>query len=120
MANHNDLGKLGEQIAQKHLKVKNYLILDSNWRWGRGEIDLIAQYKDILVFVEVKTRKKITFGTPEEAVTLKKQELMYELAIEYMYNIQYEAEFRFDIVAITLEPTLDIRHFEDAFFPDWS
>lgn len=120
MANHNDVGKLGEQIAKKHLKAKNYSILDSNWRWGKGEIDLIVKEKEILVFVEVKTRKKATFGNPEESVTEKKQQLMYELAVEYMYQIGHEAEFRFDIIAILLDPTINIRHFQDAFFPNWS
>lgn len=120
MANHNDVGKLGEQIAKKHLEGKGYTILAQNWRWGKGEIDLIAQQNNILVFVEVKTRKKITFGMPEEAVSVKKQSLIYELAVEYMYRIQYETEFRFDVVSIILEPQKDIRHFEDAFFPNWS
>ena len=120
MANHNDVGKLGEQIAKKNLENKGYTILEHGWRWGKGELDFIAKKEDILVFVEVKTRKKITFGMPEEAVSHKKQTLMYELAVEYMYRIQYEAEFRFDIISIILEPQQEIRHFEDAFFPNWS
>ncbi|BDS10049.1 YraN family protein [Aureispira anguillae] len=120
MAKHNDVGDLGEQIAKKHLIVQNYQILDSNWRWGKGEIDLIAFHQGVLVFIEVKTRQKATFGMPEEAITPKKQMLIYELAIEYMYRTNYEAEFRFDVIAILLEPQLSIRHFEDAFFPNWS
>lgn len=120
MANHNDVGKLGEQIAKKHLEEKGYSILAHSWRWGKGEIDFIAQQKGILVFVEVKTRKKTTFGMPEEAVSQKKQTLMYELAVEYMYRTEYDKEFRFDIISIILEPQEDIRHFEDAFFPNWS
>lgn len=120
MANHNDVGKLGEQIAKKNLEEKGYTILAHSWRWGKGELDFIAQQGEILVFVEVKTRKKITFGMPEEAVSQKKQTLMYELAVEYMYRTQYEAEFRFDIISIILEPQQEIRHFEDAFFPNWS
>ncbi|WMX12810.1 MULTISPECIES: YraN family protein [unclassified Aureispira] len=120
MANHNDVGKLGEQIAKKHLKGAGYTILEHSWRWGKGEIDFIAQLDHILVFVEVKTRKKAIFGLPEEAVSSKKQNLMYELAVEYMYQAQYEAEFRFDVISIILEPQLEICHFEDAFFPNWS
>lgn len=119
MANHNDVGKLGEQIAKKYLEMIDYTILETNWSWGKGEIDLIVMHQDKMVFVEVKTRKKNTFGYPEEAVNSKKQGLMYELATEYMYQNSYEGEIRFDIVAITLTPKEDIKHFKDAFFPTW-
>lgn len=119
MDNHNELGRLGEQIAKKHLENQEYSILDCNWRWGKGEIDLIATIGKTLVFIEVKTRKTANFGDPEEAVSTKKQNLLYEVATEYMYRIQHEGEFRFDIIAITIEPQLDIQHFEDAFFPHW-
>jgi putative endonuclease len=81
MANHNDVGKLGEQIAKKNLANKGYTILEHGWRWGKGELDFIAKKDGVLVFVEVKTRKKITFGMPEEAVSQKKQTLMNELAV---------------------------------------
>ena len=119
MAKHNEIGKLGEQIAQKYLEAEGYTILETNWRWGRGEIDLIAQYKDVLVFVEVKTRSNTDFGQPEEAITVKKQNLFYELATEYMYRTGHEEEFRFDIVAIVLNPVQDLKHYQDAFFPVW-
>ena len=119
MAKHNDTGKLGEQIAQRFLKKKQFKILECNWRWGKGEMDIIAEKDDLLVFIEVKTRTKNTFGHPEEAISEKKQNLMYELATEYMYIISYEKEFRFDVIAIVLEPGLEIKHFEDAFFPHW-
>lgn len=119
MAKHNEIGKLGEQIAQKYLETEGYTILETNWRWGRGEIDLIAQYKDVLVFVEVKTRSNTDFGQPEEAITVKKQNLFYELATEYMYRTGHEEEFRFDIVAIVLNPVQDLKHYQDAFFPVW-
>jgi putative endonuclease len=119
MANHNDIGNLGEEIARKHLEKQGYKILLCNWRWGKGELDIIATEKSTLVFIEVKTRTKTTFGNPEEAISEKKQNLMYELATEYMYQIEHEEEFRFDIIAIVLEPSLQIKHFEDAFFPHW-
>lgn len=119
MDNHNKVGVFGEQIAKKHLENLSYTILETNWRWGKGEIDIIAKIDAILVFVEVKTRKTADFGDPEEAVSTQKQNLFYELSTEYMYRLNYEGEFRFDIIAITLEPQLDIRHFEDAFFPLW-
>ena len=116
MAEHNDLG---EKIACRYLSEKGYQILVQNWRWGKGELDIIVKKEAVLVFVEVKTRSTNTFGTPEEAVTEKKQNLLYELAVEYMYRIDHEAEFRFDIIAITMQPELEIKRFEDAFFPTW-
>lgn len=120
MANHNDVGHLGEQIAKKHLVHQNYQILACNWRWGKGEIDLIVEKDQRLVFVEVKTRRTAYFGPPEASVTAKKQAILFELAVEYMYSIQYEAEFQFDVIAIVLEPVLEIQHFKDAFFPNWT
>lgn len=119
MAKHNDVGSLGEQIAQNYLKQQGYQILAANWRWGKGELDLIAQWKQCLIFVETKTREQPNFGFPEEGVSAKKQQLMYELALEYSHQHHWEGEIRFDILAITLQPKLDIRHFQDAFFPNW-
>ncbi len=119
MAKHNELGYLGEQLAKKYLLGQNYLILEQNWRWGKGEIDIIALHDNILVFVEVKTRTTALFGYPEEAVSPKKQNMMYELAAEYMYKITHETEFRFDIIAIVMQPQQELKHFEDAFFPTW-
>lgn len=119
MANHNDLGSLGEQLAQEYLQGLNYTLVAQNWQWGKAEVDIIAYDKEVLVFVEVKTRQQATFGPPELAVTAKKQQLLYGLATEYMYQIEHEQEFRFDVIAIIIEPKISIQHFPDAFFPNW-
>ena len=119
MANHNKIGQHGEELALRFLLKKNYSLLEKNWRWGRAEIDLILSLNEILVFVEVKTRNKIQFGLPEAQVTKRKQELILEAAGMYCYNTQHTTEIRFDIIAITLQPSVDILHFEDAFFPTW-
>lgn len=122
LMNKQELGAWGEARAQSYLISQNYQILFSNWRFGRAEIDIIAQSATgILVFVEVKTRKNKIFGNPEEAVTAKKQSLLYEAASEFMYKTQYEQEFRFDIISIVYSPneTTEIAHFQDAFFPKW-
>ncbi len=119
MANHNDLGSLGEQLAQEYLQDLNYTLVAQNWQWGKAEVDIIAYDQEALVFVEVKTRQKATFGPPELAVTPKKQQLLYDLATEYMYQIEHEQEFRFDVIAIIIEPNVAIQHFPDAFFPNW-
>lgn len=118
MANHNDLGNLGEQLAAQYLQELGYTIVAQNWKWGKAEVDLIAYDRDILVFTEVKTRQKATFGPPELAVTSKKQRLLYDAAAEYMYQVGHEQEFRFDVIAIILTPK-NIQHFPDAFFPNW-
>lgn len=119
MANHNDLGTLGESLAQQYLQELGYTIVAQNWHWGKAEVDIIAYDREILVFVEVKTRQQATFGPPELAVTPKKQQLLYELATEYMYQVEHEQEFRFDVIAIVIKPKLNIQHFPDAFFPNW-
>jgi len=119
MANHNELGKLGEEIARKFLEEKGYRIKATNWTWGKAELDIVAEDGNILVFVEVKTRQSITFGYPEESVGSKKEKMMYAAAVEYMDAINYEKEIRFDIISVTMEPKLKVEHFPDAFFPIW-
>jgi putative endonuclease len=123
MSKHNqELGKEGENLAVEHLEKFSYEIIAKNWRFGRAEVDIIAWSPErILVFVEVKTRKHNLFGNPEEAVSLKKQNLLYEAATEFMYQNHYEKEIRFDIIAIVIYKTNlpALEHFQDAFFPSW-
>lgn len=120
MANHNKVGTLGERLAKNYLQEQHYQILETNWRWGKAEIDLIVRLDNLIVFVEVKTRTRTTFGLPEEAITAQKQERLYGAATEYLYQQKHEGEFRFDVVSIILEPQVSIQHFPDAFFPDWT
>jgi len=118
VAEHNDKGKAGELVAKLHLERQGYEILQTNWRFERCEVDIIAQQKDILVFVEVKTRRNAIFGLPEESVGLSKQENLAKAATAYLRQENSEAEIRFDIVAIILDKeTEEIHHIEDAFFP---
>lgn len=119
--NKQQIGSLGESLAQKYLKSKGYTILECNWRWRKAEIDIIAKIKDILVFVEVKTRSYNLYGPPETAVTQKKEQLLADAASVYMEEINHTWEIRFDIISITLDNPHDpeIIHFEDAFFPGW-
>ena len=119
MSKHNDLGVKGEKIAQSYLKNNNYLILETNWRHGRAEIDIICKKEGILVFVEVKTRTSDYFGKPEEFVTKKKERLMFHAANEYMELVNHLWEIRFDIISILIDNSgnVDLNHFQDAFFP---
>lgn len=121
MAKHLEIAQKGEDLAWAYLERKGYHLAERNWRAGHGELDLVVWTPDrsILVFAEVKTRKKARFGYPEDAVTAKKKEKIMETAAAYQRSIDYWMEIRFDIISLILEPKLEIRHFEDAFFPHW-
>jgi len=73
MAEHNEIGKYGENIAFDYLLKNGYKIKERNWRFGKGEIDVIAEENNTIVIVEVKTRSSEYFGDPEESVSRKKQ-----------------------------------------------
>ena len=118
MAKHFELGKKGEEIAAIYLMGKGYNILERNWRFGRDEIDIIAEYDKFLVIVEVKTRSTGYFGKPEESVTEKKQRFLIRAANEYVNQKEIELEIRFDIFSIVIESNKQtINHIEDAFYP---
>lgn len=121
MAAHNELGKKGEQLAQQFVAEKGYQILETNWRFSRAEVDIIAKDGEILVFIEVKTRSYESFGTPETFVDERKEALLFDAANVYMEKIGHDWEIRFDIIAVTLYEGRPpkIRHFEDAFFSSW-
>lgn len=120
MSKNIELGNRGEAIAKHFLQSKGYTILETNWRFSRAEVDLIAMDGQILVFVEVKTRSTDIFGAPELAVTNRKQHLLVDAANVYMQQINHEWEIRFDIISIILKTkTHHLEHFEDAFFPGW-
>ncbi|HRI00980.1 MAG TPA: YraN family protein [Saprospiraceae bacterium] len=112
------IGIQGEQWAAEFLENKGYQILEKNWRYSKAEIDLIAKKNEILVFVEVKTRTYDFFGSPEEFVSLKKQNLIAEAASVYMEQIGHQWEIRFDVIGILAKTGKPIRieHFEDAWF----
>jgi putative endonuclease len=116
MAEHNQLGIKGEALALNFLKAKNYIIHETNWRWQKAEVDIIAQINSTLVFVEVKTRSSSTFMKPEEAVHHKKQQLMINAAEAFCEVKAMELELRFDIIAIIHQSNKTIvKHIEGAF-----
>ena len=112
------LGKSGEKTALRYLKDKKYRILARNFRLFRGEIDIIALDRKILVFVEVKTRKRTDFGMPEESVTPSKQEQIKKIAQGFLTkNNLNETECRFDVVSLIFDEGegFSIRHIQNAF-----
>ena len=113
------LGKTGELLAVKFLKQKGYQIIEQNYRSAWGEIDLIAQDGDVLVFVEVKTRRSLKFGAPQIAVTNSKQRKMSKAALEYLQEKDFfDYVCRFDVISIVFPPDPSepiIEHIENAF-----
>ena len=107
------LGRMGEELARRHLKSRGYSILEANYRTRRGEIDLIAQEKDTLVFVEVRTRGNQGFGSPEESVTPIKRAHLVAVAQEYIQANHAEGrEWRIDVVAIETNPDGSLRRLD--------
>ena len=114
MAEHNELGKMGEEMAQEFLLRKKYKILATNWRYLKDEIDIIAMHNSQLVIVEVKTRRTNAFGEPEEAVTKKKQKFLVRAANAFVEQKAIENEVRFDIVSVIVcSDKWQITHIED-------
>ena len=118
MAEHNELGKSGEEIAYEYLQKKGFLLLEKNWRHRNDEVDLIARQGNTLVIIEVKTRSTAFFGEPEVFVTRKKQQFMIRAANAYIRIHNIQDETRFDIISIVQSNDMvNIRHIEDAFYP---
>jgi putative endonuclease len=97
------LGDWGERTAAGYLEKHGYLILDTNYRCTWGEVDLVAQKGDCLVFIEVRTRRGDAFGTPAESVTSQKQERLVATAETYLQTLESPPpEWRIDLITITI------------------
>lgn len=117
MAQHNELGKRGEQMAVNHLLKNGYEIVERNYRFDKAEVDIIAKQKDILAIVEVKTRSSTDFGNPQDFVKPKQIQRLVKAVDEYVTVNGLDVEVRFDIVAIVKNRTgYDIEHLKDAFY----
>ncbi|NJN26802.1 MAG: YraN family protein [Cyclobacteriaceae bacterium] len=115
MGKNNELGLEGEQLARDYLEQNAWHICACNYRYRRSEIDLIASKNDLMIFVEVKTRTNTAFGMPEEFVNENKVENIHKAAVQYIIDIAWQGQIRFDIIAIVRKSTTEITHFEDAF-----
>ena len=117
MADHNELGKLGEEMAVEFLERAGYEILERNWVFQKAEIDIIAKKAGIVAIVEVKTRSSIEFGLPQEFVKPKKIQLLVKAVNEYITINDLDVEVRFDIIAIhKTSNEFVIEHLESAFY----
>lgn len=118
MAQHNDLGKSGEKAAIEYLKERGYVILHHNWRWKHLELDIVAQYGDELVIVEVKTRSDSFYVEPHKAVSSQKINHIIRASDLYVKFFKIDLPVRFDIISIVgYEPYYEFDHIEDAFYP---
>lgn len=117
MAQHNELGKKGEQLAVDFLLKKGFQILERNYRFQKAEVDIIAQLKDTLAIVEVKTRSTTDFGNPQDFVKPKQIQRLVKAVNEYVNANGLDVEVRFDIIAIVKEnKQFKIEHLENAFY----
>jgi putative endonuclease len=111
------LGASGEALAVDYLRRQGYEIVGTNFRFDRAEVDVIARDKDVLVFVEVKTRRGGAFGEPEEAVTFRKRDQIRKAAEGYLFEQRLAGvECRFDVIAIKGSgKDGTVSHFKDVF-----
>lgn len=117
MAQHNELGKKGEQLAVDFLLKNGYRILDRNYRFEKAEVDIIAQIKETLAVVEVKTRSTADFGNPQDFVKPKQIQRLVRAVDEFVNVNDLDVEVRFDIIAIVKQGKgFKIEHLEDAFY----
>ncbi len=120
LTNNKYIGQTGETIAARYLKKNGYDIIEQNYRQKFGEIDIIASKAKQLIFVEVKTRTGKKFGSPDEAVTVKKQQQIIKVAMFYLAaNDITDTQIRFDVIAVSLSKTKEpvINHIEHGFIP---
>ncbi len=121
MAQHNDLGKKGEDEAVRYLLSEGYRIVFRNWKMYGYEIDIIAENKEYYVFVEVKTRTSDMFGNPEDFVDKRRMKRMVNAADLYLNEYEIDKPARFDIIGIIWDGLrLELEHIDDAFLPSLS
>jgi putative endonuclease len=114
-------GKYGEDLACDELERRGYAVLTRRYRTTHGELDIVARDGDYLVFVEVKARQGGSFGDPEEAVTLQKQQRLVWMATDYLARHRLEhVACRFDVVSVNTETDpASVVVIADAFRPGW-
>ena len=116
--NHIELGATGENLAVQHLQKKHHTILKRNFRYRKGEIDIISESDNLLIATEVKTRETAQFGAPYLAVSRSKQRQIISVMNAYIEQTNDPKEVRFDVVSIVLgKNSVEIEHIEDAFYP---
>jgi len=116
-SDNKNLGKQGEGVAVEFLKKQGYRVVERNYRTRKGEIDVVCEHSGCIIFVEVKTRRSLAFGHPEEAVDERKQRRMAQIAVDYLTenSLWGKVDCRFDVVAIFEDNPRSLKHIVDAF-----
>ncbi|MCH2229677.1 MAG: YraN family protein [Crocinitomicaceae bacterium] len=115
---HIALGKKGEDVAANYLTSKGWVVLERNYKWNRGELDLICSDQSSLKIVEVKTRNSNYFGEPHMAINRKKQRQIISIANQYVQQNNLDLEVEFDVISIVLSQSkMKLEHIENAFYP---
>ncbi len=120
MAEHNELGELGEEKAVEYLSSKGYKIRHRNWRAGKQELDIVAEENGMLVIVEVRTRKDNFLLHPAESVNKAKMRNTIMAAEAYIFKYDITMPTRFDILSVVVgakDGNCKFEHIEDAFLP---
>lgn len=122
MAAHNELGKWGEQVAVEYLQKKGYQIMFRDWKIGHRDLDIIAKKDDVVVILEVRTRRNNRFGDTEMTIDRQKIKNICIASNAFVKRLKIDNDIRFDIIAITGMPDTGytINHIEDAFKPHLS
>ena len=116
MAAHNELGAWGEQLATDYLQQKGYTIVERDWHSGHRDIDIIALDENVVVFVEVKTRRNRMFGEPEDAIDYMKLRNLRAAINHYVKFKRLSKDIRLDVITIVGTPdrdTPEISHLQD-------
>lgn len=117
MAQHNELGKKGEELAVQFLIENGYTILERNYRFNKAEVDIIALQNDILAIVEVKTRSSLDFGNPESFLKPSQIQNLVKAVNYYVETSNLDVEIRFDIISVLKEnDNYRLKLIKNAFF----
>ncbi|MBT8296273.1 MAG: YraN family protein [Gramella sp.] len=116
MAEHNELGRKGEELAVEYLLLKEFKILERNYRFQKAEVDIIARRGNTLIAAEVKTRSTPEFGDPQDFVKRKQIQQLVKAMNHYVEESGLDVEVRFDIIAIIKNKAgTKVEHIQDAF-----
>lgn len=118
MADHNELGKLGEQMVHDHLIELGHQVLAQNYAFDRAEVDIISEFKGKLIVTEVKTRESDYLTDPDELIPPSKQRQIIKAADQYIKEHEIDLDCQFDVFIVILNSKQkELRHIEDAFYP---
>jgi putative endonuclease len=113
MTDRKEIGALGEKLARDFLKKRGYHIIETNYRCPRGEIDIVARHQECLVFIEVRTKTNLNFGTPEESISNAKKAKMRVTAAFYLHTRdKLPKSWRIDFVAVEVNDNGRVRRIE--------